>query len=90
MLRLCWQMGGGKVTHLNWGGLYGTLCRVIQYSLLVTHVVRQRNIFEQPNRRLRNRMSGGVRGWGLVTPILLNCFIIPKIQKEPKILCTPF
>jgi len=24
----------GKITHLNWGGLYGTLCRVIQYSLL--------------------------------------------------------
>ena len=29
---------------------------------------RHRNIFEQPNRRLRNRMSGGVRGRGLVTP----------------------
>lgn len=25
---------------------------------------RRRRIFEQPNRRLRNRMSGGVRGRG--------------------------
>ena len=29
---------------------------------------RHRHILEQLNRRLRNRMSGGVRGRGLVTP----------------------
>lgn len=29
---------------------------------------RHGHIFEQLNRRLRNRMSGGVRGRGLVTP----------------------
>lgn len=41
---------------------------------------RYRHIFEQPNRRLRNRMSSGVRGRGISQP----SYLIVSRKKSPR------
>ena len=66
-----------KITHLNWGGLHGTLCRVIKDSLLSKPYRKVRNEHAEVSssrsteETYESRRRKGLDGWDKTNAIYL-------------------